>query len=75
VPGESPYPSSICASVNNEVVHGIPNKTELKDGDILSVDIGACLNGYHGDAARTYKIGMVSDVAENLSRSLEKVFL
>lgn len=66
VPDEIDFPSSICASVNNEVVHGIPNKNLLKEGDILSVDIGAYLNGYHGDAARTFEIGKVSEVAKKL---------
>ena len=55
------YPKSICTSVNEQVVHGIPGKYRLKDGDIVSVDIGAVINGYHGDAARTFLIGSVSD--------------
>jgi methionyl aminopeptidase len=61
-----PYPASICASVNDEVVHGIPGKRILAEGDIISVDIGAILSGYHGDAARTYRVGNVSDEAEKL---------
>lgn len=60
------YPGSICASVNNEVVHGIPSLKELKDGDIISIDIGAYLNGYHGDAARTFPVGKISDNAQKL---------
>lgn len=61
------YPASICASVNEEVVHGIPSKKRiLKDGDIISLDIGAYYNGYHGDAARTHGVGEISDEARNL---------
>ena len=53
------YPKSICTSVNEQVVHGIPGPYRLKDGDILSVDVGACLDGFQGDAARTFVIGNV----------------
>lgn len=53
------YPKSICTSVNEQVVHGIPGPYRLKDGDILSVDVGACLDGFQGDAARTFLIGSV----------------
>lgn len=61
------YPASICASVNDAVVHGIPSKdTVLKEGDIISIDVGAYKNGYHGDAARTYPIGKISDEAARL---------
>lgn len=66
-PGSKPFPASICASVNDEVVHGIPSDDKvLQDGDIISIDIGAILNGYHGDAARTYPVGEVSDDAMRL---------
>ncbi len=65
-PGAIDYPASICASVNNEVVHGIPSLRELKDGDIISVDIGVFLNGYHSDAARTYPVGQISTKAKHL---------
>jgi methionyl aminopeptidase len=63
VPGiATPYPSSICASINNEVVHGIPSDQRiLKDGDIISIDVMACYNGYHGDAAFTYPVGEISE--------------
>ena len=55
------YPASICASINNMVIHGIPNKhTILKNGDIISIDIGACYKGYHGDSAMTHPVGVVS---------------
>ena len=58
--GTPPFPGSICASVNDAVVHGIPSsKVILKDGDIISVDVGAYINGYHGDAARTFAVGNV----------------
>lgn len=61
------FPASICTSVNNEIVHGIPNEnTILKDGDIISVDCGAILNGYQGDAARTFAVGNISDEASKL---------
>jgi len=61
-----PYPSGICASVNNEVIHGIPGNRELKSGDIVSIDVGACYNGYHGDAARTFAVGKCSKEALKL---------
>ncbi|NLM11604.1 MAG: type I methionyl aminopeptidase [Clostridiaceae bacterium] len=60
------FPASICASVNHEVIHGIPNDIPLKEGDIVSIDIGAIYNGYHGDAARTYEVGAVSPEAKRL---------
>lgn len=61
------YPGSICTSINEQVVHGIPNaKTILADGDIISIDIGACYEGYHGDAARTYAVGSISQDAQKL---------
>lgn len=54
------FPGSICASINEVVIHGIPkNNIKLKDGDIISIDVGACYKGYHGDAARTYPCGKV----------------
>ena len=66
LPGAIDFPASICASVNDEVVHGIPGLKMLKDGDIISVDIGAYLNGYHGDAARTFPVGNIAaECAEN----------
>jgi len=68
------FPASICASVNNEVVHGFPTSTLLQEGDIVSVDCGAILNGYHGDAARTFPIGKISSDAENLIRVTKESF-
>lgn len=60
------FPASICTSVNEVVVHGIPGRTRLKEGDIIGVDVGVILEGYHGDAARTYAVGAVSDIARRL---------
>ena len=64
--GYQGFPASICASINNEVIHGIPRNIALKDGDIISIDIGAIYNGYHGDAARTHPVGNVSPEALKL---------
>ena len=69
MPGAIDYPASICSSINNEVVHGIPSLKALKDGDIISVDIGAYINGYHGDAARTLAVGNISEEAKTAYRS------
>lgn len=60
------FPASICSSVNDEVVHGIPGKRVLNDGDIVSIDIGAYLNGFHGDCAKTFFVGNVSEEARKL---------
>ena len=61
------FPGSICASVNDEVVHGIPDKhTILKEGDIISIDMGTVLDGWHSDAARTFPVGKISDEAQKL---------
>ncbi len=58
--GLNDFPASICTSINQEVVHGIPSKRKLRDGDIISIDIGACYKGYHGDSAWTFAVGNVS---------------
>lgn len=68
------FPASICASINNEVVHGIPDERALRDGDIISIDCGAILNGYHGDAARTFAVGQISKEAENLIKVTKQSF-
>ncbi len=60
------FPASICTSVNDVVVHGIPDRTRLKEGDIIGVDVGVIREGYQGDAARTYAVGRISDVAHHL---------
>ncbi|HET7736279.1 MAG TPA: type I methionyl aminopeptidase [Nocardioidaceae bacterium] len=67
-----PFPASICASVNDEIVHGIPGDRELQDGDIISIDCGAIVDGWHGDAAITIPIGEVSDEATELMRVTEE---
>lgn len=64
--GYGGFPGSICASVNDVVIHGIPNDTVLVEGDIISIDCGAILNGYHGDAARTFPVGNISKEAQHL---------
>ena len=61
-----PFPGSICASVNEELVHGIPSSRVLEEGDILSVDVGTILDGYHGDGAVTLPVGQVSQEAKEL---------
>lgn len=60
------YPASICASVNDVVIHGIPGNTRLKNGDIIGIDIGAYIDGYHGDSANTYGVGDISKEAADL---------
>lgn len=62
------YPYATCISVNDAVVHGFPNDNELKDGDLISIDIGVFKNGYHGDSAYTYAIGTVSEEIKKLMR-------
>jgi methionyl aminopeptidase len=64
--GLPPYPAVICISVNEEIVHGIPGPRELKDGDILSLDFGVSVDGYHGDSAVTVPIGTIGDEARRL---------
>lgn len=59
--GYGGFPGTICASVNEEVVHGIPSMRELKEGDIISVDIGSIVEGYYGDSAKTYPVGKISE--------------
>jgi methionyl aminopeptidase len=68
------YPKSICTSVNEQVVHGIPGGYRLKDGDILSLDVGAFIGGFHGDAARTVLIGNVPDEVRELVRVTKECF-
>lgn len=64
--GREVFPSTLCTSVNDEVVHGIPNNTPLKEGDIVSVDCGVFLNGYYGDSAFTFAVGDISDDTRRL---------
>ncbi len=72
--GYGGFPGSICASINEEVVHGIPSDRALKDGDIISVDIGALKDGYHGDAARTHAVGQANPEALRLIEVTRKSF-
>ena len=64
--GYNGFPASICASVNQEVVHGIPGDRVLEEGDILSVDVGACKDGFHGDSAVTFPVGEIGDESKRL---------
>lgn len=64
--GYGGFPASLCTSVNDVVIHGIPGNRVLVEGDIISVDCGAILNGYHGDAARTFPVGCISKEAQHL---------
>lgn len=64
--GYQGFPNVLCTSVNNQVVHGIPNDKPLEEGDIVSVDCGVVLNGFYGDSAYTFKIGRVSEEIEKL---------
>lgn len=68
------FPASICASVNEVVVHGIPSDYILKDGDIVSIDVGAYIDGFHGDAARTFLVGECSEVAKKLVNVTKESF-
>ena len=68
------YPKAICISVNEEVVHGIPGKRKLKDGDIVSCDVGATLDGFVGDAARTFLVGNVAEETKELVRVTRECF-
>ena len=69
------YPSAICASVNDEVVHGMPGERVLRDGDLLSIDIGTTLDGYVSDSALTIPIGTVSDEAQRLMRVTQECLM
>ena len=60
------FPSSLCISVNEQVIHGFPGNYVLKEGDIVSIDCGACIDGFHGDAARTFPVGSISSEAQKL---------
>ena len=73
-PGVKPFPGSACISVNDEVIHGIPSNQKLKEGDIVSVDVGAYIGGFHGDCAGTFPCGKVSDEAARLIAVTEQSF-
>lgn len=70
--GYQGFPGSICASINDVVVHGIPGNQKLRNGDIISIDIGACYKGYHGDSAWSYQVGEISDEKKYLLEHTEK---
>lgn len=70
--GYEGFPSTLCTSINSEVVHGFPSDRKLKNGDIISIDIGACYKGYHGDSAWTYAVGEVDDKTRKLLEDTEK---
>lgn len=68
------FPATICASINNEVVHGIPGLRKLNEGDIISIDTGAIYHGFNGDAARTYPVGETSEDAKRLIEVTKQSF-
>ncbi|MBC7360869.1 MAG: type I methionyl aminopeptidase [Candidatus Aminicenantes bacterium] len=68
------YPASLCVSINEEIVHGIPSSRKLKEGDIVSLDFGVVYQGYYGDAAITLPVGQVSDLARKLIEVAERSF-
>jgi len=70
--GRKPYPATLCTSIDEQIVHGIPGERVLREGEILSVDVGAKLGDYHGDAALTVPIGKVSEEAAKLIRVTEE---
>lgn len=70
--GYEGYPATLCISVNEEVVHGIPGNRKLKNGDVVSIDICACYKGYHGDSAWTYAVGELSDEKKYLMEHTKK---
>lgn len=73
--GVPPFPGSICVSINDEIIHGVPsNRIKIKDGDIVSVDLVVEKNGFHGDAARTYLVGNVSQKAKKLVEVTRQAF-
>ena len=74
--GYGGFPNTLCASLNEQVVHGIPNDIPLNNGDIISMDCGVVMNGYYGDSAYTYEVGEVSEKVKNLLlRTKESLYL
>lgn len=71
-PGTPPFPGSICASIDEEVVHGIPGKRILKEGEIISIDVGVLKNNYYGDAALSVGVGEISELKKKLLDVTEK---
>jgi methionyl aminopeptidase len=72
IPNGKPFPATICASVNDELVHGIPNGRPLREGDILSVDCGAIYHGFHGDSAITVPVGRITTEVQALLDTTEE---
>jgi methionyl aminopeptidase len=72
--GNPPYPASICTSIDDEVVHGIPGHRRLEEGSLISIDVGACLAGFHADAARTFAVGRISAPVAQLIEVTEQSF-
>lgn len=72
--GYGGFPGTVCASVNDTIIHGFPDNVPLKDGDIVSIDVGACFEGYHGDACRTFKVGKVDSETERLIQVTRQSF-
>ena len=72
--GYGGFPGSACISVNEQVIHGIPGPRKLKEGDIVSVDVGAFIGGFHGDCAATYACGQISDQAKKLIEVTQQSF-
>ena len=72
--GYAGFPGSACISVNEEVIHGIPGPRTLREGDIVSIDVGAFIDGFHGDCAATYPCGQVSDQAKKLIEVTQQSF-
>jgi len=69
---DNPFPATLCTSVNEEVVHGIPGRRKLMEGDVISVDVGVLKGGWYGDAARTFAVGAVTPEVERLLRITEE---
>jgi len=72
--GGKAYSHATCISINDEIIHGIPSAKTLKNGDLVSIDLGVLKNGYHADAGRTYIVGTGTDVAKKIIRVTEKAF-
>lgn len=70
--GYGGFPGSACISINNEVIHGIPGKRKIHEGDIVSIDVGAFIEGFHGDSARTFAVGKITKDDEELLRVTEE---
>ena len=70
--GYEGYPATLCTSINEEVVHGIPSNRKLKNGDIITIDIVACYKGYHGDSAWTYAVGSIDAPKQYMMEHTEK---